>query len=43
MISRESQANCEKLQDIHQDIQGWAAKHASQFGVEKYNLIHFWP
>jgi ribonuclease HI len=35
--------NCDSLRELHKDIQQWADRHASQFGLEKYNLIHFWP
>ncbi len=38
-----AQADRETLKDLHADIQRWAGTHASQFGLEKYNLIHFWP
>ena len=38
-----AQANCETLKELHGDIQSWADTHASQFGLEKYKLIHFWP
>ena len=38
-----AQANCETLREIHTEIQQWAITHASEFGVDKYQLMHFWP
>ena len=38
-----AQANCETLKEVYADIQQWAETHASEFGLDKYKLIHFWP
>jgi hypothetical protein len=39
--SQSTEANCRKLERAYKELLEWVHKHAMQFALKKYELIHF--
>lgn len=41
VYSQSTEANCRKLERVHEELLKWARKHTMQFAPQKYELIYF--
>ena len=41
VTGRNTTETCQKLGEVHKQLEGWASRHAAKFAPEKYGLMHF--